>query len=410
MSLTTANVALVVFWTSVIAVGFAYVAYPVLLSVAARVFGRRPEPPLVADDDLPSVTLLIAVNNEAAIIKARLENAVAIDYPRDRFTVVIASDGCTDDTDAIVRSFASQGVILDSLPERRGKAATLNRVIPSLTSDVLVFSDGNTFTEPDSVRKLARWFVEPSVGVVCGKLVLVDRATGHNVDGIYWRIETALKAREALLGALSGVNGAIYALRRSAFVPLPPNTIVDDLVLPFRARLATGCRLLFDAEAIAFEETAPGVHDEFNRRARIGAGGFQAIAFLWPLLDPRQGWIAMTFFTHKVLRWVCPFFLLAMLVATIPLAEHPFFLVCLLVQLGYHVVAIVSTRPTVWTRLPRVLRLAVMFHAMNAALLVGFWRWLRGTHSGVWQRTDRGDMSAPNETPSNTAAGRATER
>lgn len=399
MSITGSTVAEIVFWGSALAVAYAYVGYPLLLTLAARLFGVQPAPPVLDDDALPSVTLLIAVNNEAAIIGSRLENAVAIDYPRDRFSIVVASDGCTDDTDAIVRTFASRGVTLDSLAERRGKAATLNRVIPTLTSDVLVLSDGNTFTEPDSVRKLARWFADPSVGVVCGKLVLVDRATGHNVDGLYWRIETALKAREALLGALSGVNGAIYALRREAFVPLPPNTIVDDLVLPFTMRLTRGCRLLFDAEAKAFEETAPGLQDEFNRRARIGSGGFQSLAFIWRLLDPRRGWIAFTFFSHKVLRWVCPFFLITLLAANVVLAWHPFYRLCLVAQLAYHALAVAASKPAHWARLPKLVRLALMFHAMNTALLVGFWRWLRGMHSGVWQRTSRqaadaGDVSA----------------
>lgn len=389
MSITVADLAVWIFWASALAIGYVYVGYPILLDLAARIFGSTPAAPSVSDHDLPSVTLLIAVNNEAAIIGARLENAVAIDYPRDRFTIVVASDGCTDDTDAIVRSFAARGVTLDSLAERRGKAATLNRVIPTLTSDVLVLSDGNTFTEPDSVRKLARWFTRPDVGVVCGKLVLVDRATGHNVDGLYWRIETALKTREALLGALSGVNGAIYALRHSMFVPLPRNTIVDDLVLPFTMRLTHGCRLLYDAEAKAFEETAPGLHDEFNRRARIGAGGFQSIAFLWRLLDPRRGWIAITFFSHKVLRWLGPFFLIGLLGSSLVLAARPFYGLCLVAQVVYHVTALVAARPAVWNRLPRLVRLAMMFHAMNTALLVGFWRWLRGMHSGVWQRTDR---------------------
>ena len=404
------NLALVVFWTSAAAVAYAYVAYPMLLAVAARLFGVRPEPPAVADSDLPSVTLLIAVNNEAEIIAARLENAVAIDYPRDRFAIVVASDGCTDGTDAIVKTFASRGVTLDTLQERRGKAATLNRVIPTLTSDVLVLSDGNTFTEPDSVRQLARWFVDPSVGVVCGKLVLVDRATGHNVDGLSWRIETALKDREAQLGAINGVNGAIYALRRALFSPLPPATILDDLVLPLRVRLATGCRLLFDPEAVAVEETAVGVEAEFNRRARIGAGGFQAITILWPLLDPRRGWIAFTFFSHKVLRWTCPLFLVALLVANLPLATQPLYGLFLVAQVAVHLTALASNSSRVWSRLPRVVRLGLMFHAMNTALLVGFWRWLRGAHSGVWQRTDRGGMSAPGKTPSNGAAGRASEQ
>jgi cellulose synthase/poly-beta-1,6-N-acetylglucosamine synthase-like glycosyltransferase len=408
MSITAT--ALVVFWASAAAVVFAYVGYPLLLAVAARLFGRQAVPPVVADADLPSVTLLIAVNNEAAIIGARLENAVAIDYPRDRFSIVVASDGSVDETDAIVRTFASRGVRLDSLPERRGKTATLNRVIPTLTSHILVLSDGNTFTEPDSVRKLVRWFADPSVGVVCGKLVLIDRATGHNVDGLYWRIETAMKAREASLGAINGVNGAIYAMRRAVFSPLPADTIVDDLVLPLRARLATGCRLLFDPDAVALEETAVGVADEFNRRARIGAGGFQALTMLWPLLDPRQGWIAITFFSHKVLRWTCPLFLIALLVANIPLAARPGYGAFLVAQVVLHAGALMATRPGIWRALPRLARLVVMFHSMNVALLVGFWRWLRGGHSGVWQRTDRGGVTAPDKAPLTEAVGKSAER
>jgi cellulose synthase/poly-beta-1,6-N-acetylglucosamine synthase-like glycosyltransferase len=264
-----------------------------------------------------------------------------------------------------------------------------------VTSDVIVLSDANTFTERDAVRKLARWFVDASVGVVCGKLILVDHATGHNVDGLYWRIETALKTREAQLGALIGGNGAIYALRRAVFVPIPDDTIVDDLVLPLRARLVTGCRLLFDGEAVAVEETAPHVGIEFKRRVRIGTGGFQAIVLLWRLLDPRRGWIALSFFSHKVLRWVCPFFLLALLAANIPLAPHPFYGLVLVIQVAFHTAATVSLRPDVWRRLPRVFRLALMFDTMNLALLVGFWRWRQGGYSGAWQRTDRAVPTAP---------------
>jgi cellulose synthase/poly-beta-1,6-N-acetylglucosamine synthase-like glycosyltransferase len=378
-----------------LAVGFAYVGYPLLLVLASRVWGRRLEPPTVRDADLPSVTLLIVANNEEEMIAARLENALAVDYPRDRLEIVVASDGSTDQTDAIVRTFAARGVRLDTLVQRRGKAATLNRVIPTLTSDVLVLSDANTFTRPDAVRKLARWFVDASVGVVCGKLILVDHATGHNVDGLYWRIETALKAREAQLGALIGSNGAIYALRRAMLAPIPDDTIVDDLVLSLRARLATGCRVLFDGEAIAVEETPPHVATEFRRRVRIGTGGFQAIVLLWRLLDPRRGWIALSFFSHKVLRWVCPFFLVTLFAANVPLAPYTFYGPVLLLQVAFHMMAAFSLRPDVWRRLPRVFRLAMMFDIMNLALLVGFWRWLQGGHSGVWQRTDRGVTTAP---------------
>ncbi|HEX8027594.1 MAG TPA: glycosyltransferase family 2 protein [Vicinamibacterales bacterium] len=388
------TVALIVFWVAFFEVFYAYVGYPIFLVLAARVWGVGPVPPVAADADLPSVTLLIVVNNEEPVIAARLENALAIDYPRDRLDIVVASDGSTDATDAIVRTFGPRGVRLAASTPRQGKTATLNRVIPTLRSEVLVLSDGNTFTEPDSIRKLARWFVDGSVGMVCGKLKLIDHVTGHNVDGLYWRIETAMKEREAQLGAIIGANGAIYALRRSAFVSIPDNTIVDDLVLPLRARMVTGCRLLFDREAVAFEETAPQMTVEFKRRVRIGAGGYQAIALLWPLLNPRRGWIAVSFLSHKVLRWVCPFFLVALLAANFPLADEPFYQVFLTAQLSFHLIAIFMVRSNAWGRLPRIMRLALMFQSMNLALLVGFWNWLRGTPRDGWQRTERVAMEA----------------
>ena len=201
---SSTTVALAVFWVAFVEVGYAYIGYPLLLIVFARLWGVKPDPPRVDESDLPSVTLLIVANNEEAMIAARLENALSIDYPRDRIEIVVASDGSTDATDAIVRTFASRGVRLVAASPRQGKTAMLNRVIPTLRSEVLVLSDGNTFTEARSVRMLARWFVDASVGMVCGKLKLVDHVTGHNVDGLYWRIETAMKEREAQLGAIIG--------------------------------------------------------------------------------------------------------------------------------------------------------------------------------------------------------------
>src|SRR5262249_30950742 len=147
--------------------------------------------------------------------------------------------------------------------------------------------------------------------VVCGRLVLTDPATGCNVDSYYWRYETFLKRCEGRLGALLGANGAIYAIRRELYTPIPGNTIVDDFVIPLRAKLRTGCRIVYDGDAVAREETPPNVGAEFHRRSRIGAGGFQSIGLLWRLLNPRSGWVAFTFFSHKILRWVCPFFLVA---------------------------------------------------------------------------------------------------
>jgi cellulose synthase/poly-beta-1,6-N-acetylglucosamine synthase-like glycosyltransferase len=371
-------------------VGFAYAGYPVIVWLLARCFGRAAVPPPVESADLPSVSLLVVAHNEAADIGARVRNALALRYPPGKLEIVIASDGSTDGTNEIVAGFAEQGVRLLAFPENRGKAAALDASIPHLTGDVVVLTDANTHMDPDAVRRLATWFADPAVGVVCGKLVLTDPATGRNADGLYWKYETFLKGCEGRLGALVGCNGAIYAVRRSVFPRVPAGTIADDLVIPLEVRRGTGCRIVYDPDAVAREETAPGVGAEFRRRARIGAGGFQTIARLWPLLNPARGWISFTFLGHKVLRWVSPFALVGMLALNVLLLDVRCFRWVLAGQVGFYltaaVVACVPCRP----RALRVARLATMFAAMNLALLVGFGRWVSGTQGGTWRRTERG--------------------
>jgi cellulose synthase/poly-beta-1,6-N-acetylglucosamine synthase-like glycosyltransferase len=273
--------------------------------------------------------------------------------------------------------------------QRSGKAAALNAAVPQLSGEIVMFSDANTSTQPDAARRLVRWFQDPHVGVVCGKLVLTDPATGRNVDGLYWKYETQLKRYEGSLGALLGANGGIYAVRRSLIAPIPEGTIVDDLVLPLQAKLRSGCAIVFDKQAIAHEESAADVRAEFRRRTRIGAGGFQSIALLAGLLDPRRGWICFTFLSHKVLRWLCPFFLIGMLAGNLVLCGEPAYRVLLAFQAAFYLAALAAAYVPGRSPLLRILRLGTMFTSMNAALLVGFWRWLRGSQKVTWQRTAR---------------------
>ena len=370
-------------------VAYVYLGYPVLIWGLSRRFGRPPIPPPVEAADLPSVTLLVVAHNEEADIRARIENALALNYPRDRFEIVIASDGSSDATNEIVRSFADRGVVLFDYPTNRGKARTLGDAIARIGSDVVVLSDANTHMERDAVRRLAEWFVEPAVGVVCGKLVLVDPATGRNVDGVYWKYETFLKKCEGRLGALLGTNGAIYAIRRSHFPGVTAGVLVDDFVIPLQARLRTGCRLLYDHRAVAVEETPAELGSEFARRARIGAGGYQAIGLLWRLLAPRHGWVAFTFLSHKLLRWLCPFFLVFAAAGNLALVRYPAFQVLLALQLAFYASALGAAALPSRPRFLRYFRLGTMFVLMNAALLAGFFRWAFGPGTGTWRRTTR---------------------
>jgi cellulose synthase/poly-beta-1,6-N-acetylglucosamine synthase-like glycosyltransferase len=265
----------------------------------------------------------------------------------------------------------------------------LNAVIPTLKGGLAILSDANTSMDRQAVRNLVRWFSDPQVGVVCGKLVLTDPVTGRNVDGLYWRYETFLKRCEGRLGALLGANGGIYALRRSLFAEVPRDTIVDDFVIPLLTRIRTGCRIVYDEEAVAYEETPPEMAVEFRRRARIGAGGFQSIAVLWPLLDPRRGAIAFTFMSHKVLRWLCPFFLLGAAVANLRLVNVGIYGASLIAGLIVCTMAVAGQMLGGSSTMGKMMRLAAMFGTMNAALLVGFFRWLTGRQQAAWERTAR---------------------
>jgi cellulose synthase/poly-beta-1,6-N-acetylglucosamine synthase-like glycosyltransferase len=377
-------------------VGFAYVGYPILIWTLARIFGRNSTAPSVESADLPSVSLLIVAHNEESDIDTRVRNALSLHYPPDKLEIVIASDGSTDATNEIVERYAEHGVQLVAYPTNRGKAAVLNESIPHLRGEVVILSDANTQMDPNAIRALATWFADPGVGVVCGKLVLIDSRSGRNVDGLYWKYETFLKKSESRLGALLGCNGANYAFRKSLFAGIPADTAIDDFVLPLEIRRRSGCRIQYDAQALAFEETPPDISSEFRRRSRIGAGGFQSIGRLWPLLSPRHGWICLTFFAHKLLRWLSPFCLVGMLVLNVMLLTIPGFAYLLGVQAAFYATAAIAPYLPRKPRVLRLLNLTTMFAAMNLALLVGFMRWVTGTQQGKWQRTRRAHV-APRE-------------
>ncbi|MBX9581554.1 MAG: glycosyltransferase family 2 protein [Gemmataceae bacterium] len=385
-------------WACLGVVAFAYAGYPVLIYALSKLFGRPPVPPPADDARLPAVSLLIAAYNEEVDIEARVLNLLRLDYPRDKLELVIASDGSTDRTNDIVRRYEAAGVKLVAYGENKGKATVLNRTVPTLSGEVVALSDANTHWAPDALRNLARWFADPSVGVVNGKLVLVDPATGRNVDGLYWKYETFLKKCESKLGALLGTNGAIYAVRKDIFPAVTPGTLIDDFVIPMNARRATGCRIVYDTKAVASEETAPTIRAEFRRRVRIGAGGYQSIALLWPLLSPAHGWVALTFFCHKIVRWVCPFFLLAALVLNVllfldPAADQLRAAWLLAAQAGFYALAAAGNWVPARPRWLRFFRLPTLFASMNLALFFGFFRWLFGPKTGTWKRTDRGQGS-----------------
>ena len=293
---------MIVFFVSVGAIVYSYVIYPLLLAlVPVRQHEEFPEP-----DEWRSVSILISLYNEEIHISQRIENLLALDYPRDKFEILIGSDGSTDHTNELVRRFSDARVQLHEFEQRGGKPRVLNQLVPRTRGELLVFSDANAMFAPDALRKLARHFRDPRIGGVCGRLVFLGK-NNETDEALYWKLETYLKTRESALDSCLGANGAIYAIRKSCWPVIPDNTFVDDFVIGMRVR-EQWARIVYDREAVATEELPQSVSHEMTRRIRIGAGDFQALFLCWRSLLPWRGFYSLAFWSHKVLRWLAPFF------------------------------------------------------------------------------------------------------
>jgi cellulose synthase/poly-beta-1,6-N-acetylglucosamine synthase-like glycosyltransferase len=292
----------------------AYIGYPLSLAVLRLVFGARSRHRM--EESTPKVALVISAYNEAAVLRRKIENSLAIDYPRERLTIVVVSDGSEDGTASIVEEYADHGVRLAEFSGRRGKVACLNDVIPTLGSELIVMSDANSMYSADGLRRLVRHFVDPAVGCVSGRLRYVNARKLAAGDGerVYWHYEGVIKRLESELGSLLGANGAMYAYRRELFRPVDPLMFCDD-VIPIRIAVA-GLLALYDPWATCEEEAvSSGV--EMRRRRRHASFGMRTMLLLtWEAMRAGRPFIAYQCLSHRILRWLGGPALAAILVST----------------------------------------------------------------------------------------------
>jgi cellulose synthase/poly-beta-1,6-N-acetylglucosamine synthase-like glycosyltransferase len=387
-----------VLWVSLGLLAWSYLAYPVLLAGlcafhdlrgALRFFAGGPDRrDRGAPPEWPRVTVALAAFDEEPCIRKKIANCLAIDYPADRLEVVVGCDGCTDRTAALAREAGKGRVRVVELSPRQGKASVLGRLVPAATGDVVILTDANVELHPGAVRALARRFRDPAVGAVVGRLRF--RVPGGTGEGAYWAYESFLKYLEGKLGCVVGANGGIYAVRRILFGRLPPDTITDDFVVP--ARIAVrGWKVPYEPTAVAWEDVSDDPRQEFGRRARIGAGNWQALARIPDLLDPRTRFVAFAFVSHKLLRWLGPVLLGLALAANLVAAAEPGARECralLGAQLAGYGLAAAGRRAGAMGRGAR------HFLWMNLALAAGFWRFVRGTQNAAWRRTERESVQA----------------
>ena len=383
-----------VFWACLVLVSYTYLFYPCVLFVVyalaqARadlryLTGRRERRrAALREAELPAVTLIVPAYNEEAHLEDKLQNLKNLDYPRERLQVVFVSDGSTDRTNDILAAIDDTSVETVIRPERSGKAGALNEAVARARHGLLVFSDASTLFEPDAIRRLMRHFADPKVGVVCGALRFRGGDEFSQTEGIYWRYETMLRLMEARLGATLTASGAIYALRRECYQSLTAEDVIDDFVVPMRAR-KLGFRVLFDPEAEAVEFAGESVKDEFTRRVRIAVGSFRALRELARV--PMAPMACLSFFSHKLLRWVLPFLLIGLFASNLFLLDGPVYQAALAGQIAVYFWA---TLGLVFRERARRVPLAMLCYylmAINVAFLVGFVRFLGGRKDTAWQR------------------------
>ena len=367
---------------------YVFFGYPWVLKGLVRVRGPKR---VAAAPITPPVTLVISAFNEAKVIREKLENALALDYPADQLDVVVISDASDDGTDEIVTSFPAERVSLRRQTDRRGKTAGLNNEVPTLKGDIVVFSDANAMYRADALRNLVRNFADPQVGCVTGEARYVE-GTGTSADAgehVYWDYEMHLKRLETAVGSMVGGDGAIYAIRRQLWQPLPENAI-NDFLNPLQI-VAAGWRNVYEPEAVAFEETAGDTHREYRRRVRIVSRSWRAVFQAKGVLNPaRVGLFSFCLLSHKVLRWWTPLFLLGAMISGLVVAVR---ILPLLPPWVLGVLAIAVAVVLLTSRGRDLVSFAGYFLVLATASLVGVVKGSFGRVSGVWSPPREGALA-----------------
>jgi len=381
----------ILFWIVSISVVYTYLLYPVVLWVVTRF--RKPLTLTLSHkwerENITGVSIVVSAYNEEVVIKEKIKNCLELDYPRESLEIIIASDGSNDKTNEIVKRFSDKGVVLADYKERRGKAEVLNQTIPLAKNEIIVLSDANTSFRKDALKILVRNFGDDKVGCVCGEMKFRnsrENKTGE-LEGFYWKYEVFLKRLEGRIGSLLGANGGIYAIRKKLFEKIPSDTIIDDFVIPMKI-LEKGYRVLYEPEAMAYEDTAKGIIQEMARRVRIGAGDFQSLILTKSMLNPLRGFSAFSFWSHKVLRWFAPFLLIGALFFNAFLAGEKFYLIIFISQISFYTAALIGRINSKAAQI-KIFGMCYYFVSMNIALLLGFFKFLTGTQKVTWERTER---------------------
>ncbi len=371
-----------IFWGALFLTAYTYLLFPAILFFLVKIRPGQKEPDPDEKAILPSVAVLCAMYNEEKVVQAKIDNYLKVKY--NNIKLYIGSDGSTDATNMILREYADNGKIVYYEFPRRGKVHVINDLMAKANEEIVVFTDANSMFEPDAVSKLVKHFSRPYIGAVCGRLKLISSSqlTG---EGFYWRYETAIKKMENALNCVIGANGAIYAVLKELLMPLPINTINDDFTNSMRV-LAQGYGVKYAEDAIAYEEINQDDAVEFKRHVRDGAGHYRAIVHLYKLFNPLKPKVFFLCVSHRVVRWLVPFFLILMLFVPLLIERTDILQIFYIVELAFYLVVVIAWLTKTKNK---YLYIPYYFIYINYALFLGFLRAISRIQKVTWNSTAR---------------------
>jgi len=385
----------ILFFVSIAMMAYGYVGYPLLIWILSNALPR----PVRKADILPRISVVITAHNEEQGIGAKLANTLSLDYPPEKLEIVVASDCSTDGTEDIVSDFAAKSkskIILYRQNERLGKTVAQHQGVRRSSGEIIVLSDATTLYDRGALRALARNFADPEVGCVAGQLSYVSRSS----DGIgkscssYWSYEKIIKRAESDLGSLIGVSGCIYAVRRSCFAQLAP-AMIDDFVIASEIHLQ-GRRTVYESDAIAIEDTNSRSHEEFRMRVRVIEQTFNALHHYRQVMNIRRhGLFAFQMISHKVIRYTIPLLLCVALLSSLSLVRtSPVYVAAFAGQTLFYLAALFGYLAERLNLKLGLFGAPYYFILINLAIVVAFWKFMRGEAHVTWSPFRPGTVSS----------------
>jgi glycosyltransferase involved in cell wall biosynthesis len=373
-----------IFWISIFLIFYTYFGYLLLLFLLTLFKGRK----INKKDIIPSITIIIPVYNQGKMIEDKINNCLGLDYPQDKLEIVVASDGSTDDTDDVVRKHSRQGVKLIRLVERKGKHYAQGEALKIARGEIIVFTDVGLSFWPGSLRRLVRNFGDPKVACVSSVDEVVTSNARLSKEGLYIRYDMLLRKLESRVGASTGVSGSFYAVRKEFCYPFYPS-MSNDFYIPLRA-VMQGYKAVLDAQVRGYYSASGDPKDEFKRKTRTIVHGIEVLSKFKTVLNPfKYGFYSIQIISHKLLRWLVPYFLAIIFTTNILLLSKGWmYLAFFLAQLFFYLIALAVHFKPKFNNNP-LSKISYFFALTNLSILVSWYKYFSGERYVLWEPTKR---------------------